>query len=106
MESSTVATLSTPCEGGDGGDRGRVPIETLIQHEIERRLRNKSWSKLDMCFKWKLVSAFLKEHGYGSDAELMQEFRTMIKRNELDDVDYDNAAMKIVRMDIPRSCAK
>jgi hypothetical protein len=83
-------------------DRGRVPIESLIQGEIERRLRKKSWNQLDVCFKWRLVSAFLVESGYRDVPGIESQLRGMIKRNELtgDIVAYDNMTTRIVGMDM------
>ena len=82
-------------------DRGRVPIETLIQCEIERRLKKKSWNQLDMCFKWRLVSTFLSENGmYDTmDDASRDELRVKIRKNELEGVEYDNSSMKILNMD-------
>lgn len=87
-------------------DRGRVSIETLIQGEIERRLKKKSWNQLDMCFKWRLVSTFIEENGTFDNMDVARkkenedEIRVRIRKNELDGVEYDNATMKIVSMDI------
>ena len=83
-------------------DRGRIPIETLIQSEIERRLKKKSWNQLDMCFKWRLVAAFLAENGLydGMSVETKDGLRGKIRKNELEGVEYDNATMKIVSMKI------
>lgn len=83
-------------------DRGRVPIEQLIQTEIERRLRRKSWNQLDVCFKWRLVAAFLAESGYQDVPGLADLLRTRIRRNELtaDIVDYDNETRRVVGLDM------
>lgn len=86
-------------------DRGRVPIETLIQSEIERRLKKKSWNQLDMCFKWRLVSSFLAENGLLDNLDIaaksvaQEELRIRIRKNSLDGVEYDNLSMKILSMD-------
>lgn len=89
-------------------DRGRVPIDTLIENEITHCLQNRSWARLDMCFKWRLVSAFLQEQGLAEDMDdtTRDTIRSRIRCNALDGVEYDSQAMKITRMDVTRFVAE
>lgn len=51
-----------------------------------------------MCFKWQLVQAFLDESAQSLSSEHRDILRSKIRSNDLLDVDYDNATMRIKSM--------
>jgi hypothetical protein len=81
--------------GGENGDRDNLQF---IEDDIERRARGlTSWKKLDMCFKWKAVVAYLKERD-GTTAEEEDRLLGLVRSKKLLDVEYDAFSGRIVSL--------
>jgi hypothetical protein len=83
-------------------ERGRVPIDNLIQEEIERHLKKKSWNQLEICFKLQLVNAYLVKLGvlHKMSEDHRNALKTLIKSNGLTGIEYSNDQMKLLHIDM------
>ena len=88
-------------DDGNAMDRGRVALDTLVEKEIMKRMQTRNWGQLEMCFRWRLLSLFIEENGLLStfpedeQKEMVRGLRERVRRNQILDVEYDCALMKI-----------
>lgn len=89
------------------GDRGRTPIEELVQDEMVRHLTSsasRAWKFLDVSQRWKLVLSFLEETHVldGVDIRkkerIMQHLRDLVKKKDAQGIHYDKASQRVTSM--------
>ena len=66
-------------------------LNDMIEREIAARMRRQSWKQMDLCFKWKLVRAYMDAQPMSCGAELVADVRRMLKTDALTNVEYDGA---------------
>jgi hypothetical protein len=75
-------------------------LDKFIDGEIEGRLAaaNMTWRKLDTCFKWRMLQAYMKERGLaeGSDAYVL--VRELLRTHQLTSVEYDCRGQAVTRL--------
>lgn len=74
-------------------------IDTLIDNEIRTHYKkNTAWSKLDLCFKWSLIRAYMIDSGVAEHDALIDEVKEMLISNRLPNVEYDKFTHKVVKL--------
>ena len=81
-------------------ERGRTPIDNLIEADIERRMKKKSWPQLDKCLQWKLVTAYLQTLDEKVVEDIRGPLRELVNKNALTGVEYNNQEMRLVNIDL------
>lgn len=60
--------------------------------------RGKTWNTMDMTNKWTLIEEFCKTRMI--DQAITEEFKLMLKRNQLTSVEYDRGCSMISKMNV------
>lgn len=84
-------------------DRGRVPLDRLIDREISQHMLARPWTKLEPCFKWQLVRDYVQKQGVRLDAASVAALQALLRRDAVLGIRYDGATRSLLAMDLPAS---
>ena len=75
-------------------------LDTYIDGEIAARLASVSmtWRKLDQCFKWRMLQAYLRERGEPDGGSAYGVVRELLRTGQLTSVEYDCVRQVIARL--------
>lgn len=76
--------------------------DTIVDTEILSRMhRGAAWSKLEMCFRWRAIKAYLEANGVevGSDPRA-HSIRGMLRCKRLPPPEYDATTTRVTRLGV------
>jgi len=75
-------------------------IQEYISDDITKRLAspNMTWRKLDLCFKWQMLQAYLSKRGIGEGDPRYEHVRGLLRSGVLLSVEYDSKCQRVSRV--------